>query len=139
MTKLYLDNCLYFTSNRLARQTERLAKQAYRPTGLNPTYNYILLTIAQLNQVTLHDLAAKMGIAPSTMSRLIQNLFVKKLIIKQNGWRKINLKLSSQGKKLLPLIKKCYFDLDKMVSQQLADQNKQQLITLLDSQSEQFI
>ncbi|MDC7952836.1 MarR family winged helix-turn-helix transcriptional regulator [Liquorilactobacillus mali] len=139
MKELYLDNCLYFASNRLARQTEKLARQAYRPTGLSPTYNYILLTIDQLKQVTLHDLAVKMGIAPSTMSRLIQNLVAKDLIVKKTNWRQIELTLSKKGKENLPLVKKCYFKLDKMVSSLLTEEKKQELILLLDKQADKFI
>ncbi|MCP9312212.1 MarR family winged helix-turn-helix transcriptional regulator [Liquorilactobacillus satsumensis] len=113
---LAIENCLYFASNRLARETERLAIAAYKPTGLSPSYNYILMTLAEIGPLTLHELAAKMGIAPSTMSRFIKKMAADGLITKKNGWRKIDLALSEKGKQLLPLTYACFQQLGKTVT-----------------------
>ncbi|MFT9273875.1 MAG: MarR family transcriptional regulator [Liquorilactobacillus nagelii] len=135
---LAINECLYFTSNRLARQTEKLAKKAYQPTGISPTYNYILLTVDQSGTITLHELAKKMGIAPSTMSRFIKFLVEKKLLNKQIGWRKIELSLSSQGKQLMPTIKACYRQLDEQVNSLISRQEKEKLVRLLNQQFLKF-
>lgn len=89
---LAIENCLYFASNRLARETERLAIAAYKPTGLSPSYNYILMTLAEIGPLTLHELAAKMGIAPpSTMSRFIKKMAADGLITKKMVGVKLTL------------------------------------------------
>ncbi|WP_311407454.1 MarR family winged helix-turn-helix transcriptional regulator, partial [Liquorilactobacillus uvarum] len=88
---LSLDNCTYFATNRLARETEKIAIKAYQPTGLAPTYNYILMTINELKSINLQDLSQLMGIAPSTMSRFIKKLEIEGLVKKEYGWRKLDL------------------------------------------------
>lgn len=56
-----LKNCTYFVSNRLARDTEKIAKKIYEPTGMNPTYGYVLMAIDEQKTVLLHELADQMG------------------------------------------------------------------------------
>ncbi|WP_311408681.1 MarR family winged helix-turn-helix transcriptional regulator [Liquorilactobacillus uvarum] len=113
---LSLDNCTYFATNRLARETEKIAIKAYQPTGLAPTYNYILMTINELKSINLQDLSQLMGIAPSTMSRFIKKLEIEGLVKKEYGWRKLDLQLTDKGVRFMPSVYKCFDQLGILMS-----------------------
>lgn len=115
MMKLSLDDCTYFATNKLARETEKIAIKAYQPTGLAPTYNYILMTISETESISLQDLCQLMDIAPSTMSRFIKKLETEGLVKKEYGWRKLDLNLTAKGTHFMPTVYKCFKQLESLM------------------------
>ena len=112
-----LKNCTYFVSNRLARDTEKIAKKIYEPTGMNPTYGYVLMAIDEQKTVLLHELADQMGYQPSTMSRFVDTLVKKGVIKKQYDWRKVTLSLTESGKAMVKISHACLAKMDEATCQ----------------------
>ncbi|GAJ25695.1 transcriptional regulator [Liquorilactobacillus sucicola DSM 21376 = JCM 15457] len=137
--RLSLNQCTYFATNRLARETEKIANKAYKPTGLAPTYNYILMTINEEKNINLQELSRLMGIAPSTMSRFIKKLENKNLVKKEYGWRELKLQLTVEGRELLPLVYKCFRQLSSIMSSYLGDSTeKERFVELLNDKNTIF-
>ena len=76
---LYSDS-LYFSSGALTRQIEKVAKEAWKPSGLHPSQAYLLklITDSQLPYPTLF--AKGMELSPSTITRMLGKLEKKQLI-----------------------------------------------------------
>lgn len=66
--------CLYFTSNALARKTERLAAAAWKPLGMAPSHGYLLLLTLDQPGITAGAVASQLLLAPSTVTRLVEKL-----------------------------------------------------------------
>ncbi|AVK99386.1 MarR family winged helix-turn-helix transcriptional regulator [Pediococcus inopinatus] len=108
-----LESCTYFVSNRLARETEKIAKKVYQPTGMNPTYSYVLMAIDEKKTVLLHDLADLMDYSPSTMSRFVDSLVKKGYVARDYQWRKVALSLTDSGKQMVKIAYQCLAKMDQ--------------------------
>lgn len=109
-----LESCTYFVSNRLARETERIAKKVYQPTGMNPTYSYVLMAIDEQKSILLHDLADLMDYSPSTMSRFVDRLVEKGYVERTYHWRQVTLRLTSDGQNMVKVAYQCLAKMDEI-------------------------
>jgi len=92
-----LHNCLYFTANSLARSITRLAEEAFKPTGLSPSHAFVLMTAAGSPGIGPGDLAAKLALAPSTVTRFADALVAKGLITRTAEGRATRLAATPAG------------------------------------------
>lgn len=76
----FLQSCLFFTANRLGRAITRIAEEAFAPTGLTPMYGYAIRLVNGKPGITQKELAKKLSIAPSTLTRFVDKLEVKQLV-----------------------------------------------------------
>lgn len=67
-------NCLYFSTNSLARSLTRLAEDAFASTGLAPSYAFVLISINRNPGMTPSGLAKEMHMQPSTITRFLDKL-----------------------------------------------------------------
>ena len=72
--KSLLDGCLYFTTNSLSRAITRMAEEEFRLTGLSPSHAFLLMTVSKNNGINPNELAKKLQIAPSTVTRFVDSL-----------------------------------------------------------------
>jgi|GEM_PF-19109 len=70
---------LYFSASALARATEKLAIECFRPTGLNPSLAYIVLLLldSNISSVSNAYLARTLLLSQSTMVRHVDQLVKK--------------------------------------------------------------
>ncbi|MFC5404425.1 MarR family winged helix-turn-helix transcriptional regulator [Cohnella soli] len=80
MNDSFLRDCLFFTSNRLTRDITRLAEEQFATTGLSPSYGYLILLVNGTPGITQKELAEKLGLAPSTLTRFVDKLEGKRLV-----------------------------------------------------------
>ncbi len=66
--------CLYFTSNAIARALTKMAEEEFATTGLSPSHAFILMTVNQNPGITAGGIARTMELTPSTVTRLIEKL-----------------------------------------------------------------
>ena len=98
--------CLYFSANALARKTEKLALQSWDPVGLSPSHAYLLMLVIDDPGMQPGKLGEQLQLSPSTITRLIEKLENKKLLIRTFEGRLANVYPTPKGKALKP-------DLDK--------------------------
>ena len=83
-TETYLHGCLYFTSNTLARVIAQMAEEEFMATGLSPTYAFLLMLVNEKAGVTPMELAGKLNLAPSTVTRLVDKLVAKGFVTRRS-------------------------------------------------------
>ena len=66
--------CLFFSSNAIARALTKMAEEEFSATGLSPSHGFILMTVNNKPGITAGDVAGAMKLTPSTVTRLIEKL-----------------------------------------------------------------
>ena len=92
--------CLYFSANALARSMTRLAEEAFAPTGLNPSHAFVLMTVASNPGVHPGEIAQKMQLTASTVTRLVEALERRSLLARVPGGREVDVRLTKEGNRL---------------------------------------
>jgi len=101
------NHCLYFAANTLARKIEKLAIECWKPVDLPPSHAYLLMMV--LEEPGLHPgiLANHLQLSPSTITRLIEKLEEKDLVLRLTDGRTTKVFPSEIGKTLLPTLRSC--------------------------------
>lgn len=99
--------CLYFTANALARKTEKLAQQSWSKVDLSPSHAYLLMMVIQEPGIQPSLLADNLQLQPSTVTRLIEKLEEKKLVVRTSEGKTTNVYPSPKGKDMLPRLREC--------------------------------
>lgn len=99
--------CLYFTSNALARKVEKLAIESWKQVSLSPSHGYVLMAVLEEPGIQPGSLSDEMQLTPSTITRLIEKLEEKKLVIRTTEGKIANVYPTPKAKELLPKLKKC--------------------------------
>jgi DNA-binding MarR family transcriptional regulator len=80
MNDSFLRNCLFFTANRLSRTITKMAEEQFASTGLSPMYGYLILLVNGKPGISQKELAEKLYVTPSTLTRFIDKLEAKRLV-----------------------------------------------------------
>lgn len=80
MDDAFLHNCLFFTANRLGRVITKIAEEEFAPTGFSPMYGYLTRLVVAQPGISQKDLADKLAITPSTLTRFVDKLENKRLL-----------------------------------------------------------
>ena len=99
--------CLYFSSNALARKMEKLAQESWKPVGLSPSHAYLLMIAIEEPGVQPGLLAKELQLQPSTITRLIEKLEQKKLVVRTTEGKTTNVYPTPKAKELLGKLKDC--------------------------------
>lgn len=99
--------CLYFTSAALARKVERLAIQIWKEVDLSPSHAYLLMTVLEEPGIQPSALSAELQLQPSTITRLLEKLEGKKLVVRTTEGKQSNVYPTSKAKVLQPKMKEC--------------------------------
>jgi MarR family transcriptional regulator, organic hydroperoxide resistance regulator len=99
--------CLYFTSNALARKVDKLARESWSKVGLPPSHAYLLLLVLERPGIQPGDIAEHLQLQPSTITRLIEKLEEKKLLVRTAEGKITNVYPTPKAKELLPKLNEC--------------------------------
>lgn len=99
--------CLYFTSSALQRKVEKLAIESLKKVNLPPSHGYLLLTVIEEPGIQPGALAEELQLTPSTITRFIEKLENKKLLIRTTEGKITNVYPTPKAKELLPKMKEC--------------------------------
>lgn len=99
--------CLYFTANSLARKIEKLAIESWKAVNLPPSHAYLLMLIIEDAGIQPGALAEQMQLTPSTITRLIEKLEEKKLVVRTTEGKTTNVYPTPKAKELLPKLNSC--------------------------------
>jgi DNA-binding MarR family transcriptional regulator len=99
--------CLYFTTNALARKVEKLAQESWSKVDLSPSHAYLLMMVIEDPGIQPGLLASHLQLQPSTVTRLLEKLEERKLLIRTTEGKTTNVYPTPKGKDLLPRLKEC--------------------------------
>lgn len=99
--------CIYFSSNALARKIEKLAQQSWKEVDLSPSHAYLLMLALEQPGIQPTELVNQLLLTPSTITRLIEKLEEKKLVVRTTEGKLTNVYPTPKAKQLLPQLMKC--------------------------------
>lgn len=67
-------NCLYYSSNALARMLTKMADDAFKAVGLAPSYAFLLMTVNNRPGIQPSELSEELQLSPSTVTRLVEKM-----------------------------------------------------------------
>ncbi|MES2004640.1 MAG: MarR family transcriptional regulator [Bacteroidota bacterium] len=100
-------NCLYFTANALARKIEKLATESWKKIDLAPSHAYLLKLVLDEPGIQAGQIAEQLQLTPSTITRLIEKLEEKKLVLRASEGKSTNVFPTQKAKDLKPQMKQC--------------------------------
>lgn len=120
--------CLYFSSAALARKVEKLATESWKPVGLSPSHAYLLIAVLEEPGIQPTALGEHLQLQPSTITRLMEKLEEKKLIIRTTEGRITNVYPTPKAKDLLPKMKECMNHFSQQYSLALGKEESAKLV-----------
>ena len=99
--------CLYFSSNALARKIEKLANDSWKKVGLTPSHAYLLMLAIEEPGIQPSALVRQLLLTPSTITRLIEKLEEKKLVVRTTEGKLTNGYPTPKARAMLPELKAC--------------------------------
>ena len=99
--------CMYFVSNSLARKMEKLAVNAWKPFNLSPSHAYLLMIAIENPGVQPMELSNELDLQPSTITRLIEKLEEKKLVLRITEGKQTSVYATPNAKNIYPKMKQC--------------------------------
>jgi MarR family transcriptional regulator, organic hydroperoxide resistance regulator len=109
-------SCIYFATNALARKMEKIAVDAWKKTDLSPSHGYLLMLVLDEPGIQPKKLSEELHLEPSTITRLLEKLEEKKLLVRIVEGKQTNVYPTSKAKELLPKMKQCVADFYKTYS-----------------------
>ncbi len=120
--------CLYFTSNALARKVEKLAIESWKRVDLPPSHGYLLMLVLEEPGMQPGNIAAQLQLTPSTITRLIEKLEERKLVVRITEGKISNVYPTPKAKELLPELKACVQDFSEANSKVLGKEETSKLV-----------
>lgn len=74
------EKCIYFNTNALVRQINKIWDEAFKPFGLSPSHAYVLRVVLEQPGISMKRLSEELELAPSTVTRFVDSLITKKLL-----------------------------------------------------------
>jgi DNA-binding MarR family transcriptional regulator len=121
-------DCLYFTASALARKVEKLATESWKKANLSPSHAYLLMIALEVPGIQAGQVAEQLQLTPSTITRLIEKLEAKKLIVRVTEGKLTNVYPTQKAKDMKPLLKECVDDFNTKYSKLLGKESSRQLV-----------
>jgi MarR family transcriptional regulator, organic hydroperoxide resistance regulator len=100
-------HCLYFTANALARKIEKISATIWAGVDLSPSHAYLLMAVLDEPGMQPGLLAQHLQLQPSTITRLVEKLEEKKLLVRTTEGKLTNIYPTPKAKELYPKLKDC--------------------------------
>ena len=121
-------SCVYFSSAAFARKVEKIAVESWKPVGLAPSHGYLLMHVIEEPGVQPGALADQLQLQPSTITRLIEKLEEKKLVVRTTEGKVTNVYPTPKAKELYSQLKQCVADFHKSYSTVLGNDESCRLV-----------
>ncbi|MEI6174815.1 MAG: MarR family winged helix-turn-helix transcriptional regulator [Bacteroidota bacterium] len=120
-------NCLYYSSNALARVVTRMAEVEFSAVDLAPSYAFVIMTVNKNPGIHAGELAEIMMLTPSTMTRLVDKLESRGLVKKHNEGRITMIYPTATSVEMNEAIKAAWHKLYLRIADVLGKENARQL------------
>lgn len=119
---------MYFVSNALARKIEKIARESWDKINLSPSHAYLLMLVIDNPGVQPTTLSEELHLSPSTITRLIEKLEQKKLLVRTYEGKETNVYPTPKAKDLSVKLKQCVEDFYTCYSTILGKEESARLI-----------
>lgn len=99
--------CLYFSSSALSRKVERMAEESWKKIDLSPSHAYLLKLTLDEPGINAGEIAEQLQLTPSTITRLVQKLEEKKLVLREPDGKMTRVFPTAKARALVPKMKHC--------------------------------
>jgi DNA-binding MarR family transcriptional regulator len=114
--------CLYYSANALARKMTKMAEDTFATTGLAPSHAFLLMSINRDPGLHPKKLSEIMLLTPSTVTRLIEKLEMKRLVIREYKGKYTYILPTEKGKQKIAAIEDAWKRLNKNYTDLLGTQ-----------------
>jgi DNA-binding MarR family transcriptional regulator len=119
---------MYFSSQAMARKVEKLAQQSWKKVDLSPSHAYLLMMVLDEPGIQPSALVEELLLTPSTITRLIEKLEEKKLVVRTTEGKLTNVYPTPKAKDLLPKLNACLEEFYKTYSSILGKDESAQMV-----------
>lgn len=123
---------MHSEANSFSREISRHFDSYFEEYDLATSYVELLLILHDQERLSQNDLAERMNLAPSTITRFINKLVKKSLVQKKKSGRTAVVSLSRKGQALAPKLKdrfeKAMRDLEETLSEKYVHTTKELLL-----------
>jgi len=104
----FLESCLFFNTNNLSRQLLKLAQKEFNDLKLSPAHASLMLLVYDNPGISPKRLSQLLHLTPSTITRFMDALAKKDLIIRENKGKSAFISPSIKGLGLKAPIARAY-------------------------------
>mgnify|MGYP002381709204 CR=1 FL=1 len=115
----------------MARKVEKLAIESWKPVGLSPSHAYLLMLAIEEPGLPAGTIANHLQLTPSTVTRLIEKLEEKKLLVRVAEGKLSNIYPTTKAKEMLPDLRNCVYDFYKKYSDAIGKTESQKIVSTL--------
>lgn len=130
--------CLYFTAGKFFREISALAEESFSEIGLTPSYAFVLMVVHEEEEVSTSRVAEKVGLKPSTLTRLADKLVLKGYIERKQEGRNMFLLKTDKLESEMPRINQCWTNLFNAYNDILGKNNASEINQLLVTNNNKF-
>lgn len=127
----YLNNCLYFTANSLARTVGRMAEGAFSDTGLSPAHAFLMMLVNERPGITQKELTQALQLAPSTVTRFVDSLQRKGFVVRTVEGKLSRVSPTNEGQQLKEPIAEAWKSLYHQYSDILGEEEGKKLTAIV--------
>ena len=124
-------SCLNFTANALARVMTNISDEEFGRLGLTASHAFVLKEAVENPGVQPKELSGELHLTPSTITRLIEKLELKKLVERKMEGKHTLVYATEKGIKLLPEVKQAWDNVFRRYADILGDENSRKMTDLL--------
>jgi DNA-binding MarR family transcriptional regulator len=119
---------MYFSSQAMARKIEKLASEIWKQVDLSPSHAYLLMMVLDEPGIQPSALVEELLLTPSTITRLMEKLEEKKLLVRTTEGKLTNVYPTPRAKELQPRLKECLDEFYKTYSNVLGKEESSQMV-----------
>lgn len=122
----FLESCLFFNTNALSRYLLKLAEKQFKPLNLSPAHASLLLLVYDTPGISPKELGRHLHLTPSTITRFVDALEKKKLVIRKTRGKSAFISPSGKGlglkRPIAMAYKKLYLEYTRVLGPDTASQ-----------------
>lgn len=112
----------------MARKVEKLALQVWKKVDLSPSHAYLLMMVIEEPGLQPSAIVEELLLTPSTITRLIEKLEEKKLVVRTTEGKITNVYPTPRAKELYPRLQECVDEFYKTYSSILGKEECSQMV-----------
>jgi len=127
-TDTQLNDCLFFSSCKLARVLGKTAEEEFKVTGLSPSHAFLLHIVNKSSGLGQKQIGELLHMTPSTITRFIEKLENKGLVSRKSEGKNVYIFKTEKGMLLQPEIEKAWLHVHEIYSDILTFEENEQFI-----------